>query len=98
MVSLDPCILSVTEVRNALRCPRVFALGRSTSRSMAATPGVGIIATPSALELAFDFQGDDDGQAELLASLQGMGMKVASFKEAGLALETLYMSLISDSR
>jgi len=30
-----PCLLSVTEVRNALRCPRAFVLGRTGGRAVA---------------------------------------------------------------
>jgi ABC-2 type transport system ATP-binding protein len=45
-----------------------------------------------------DFKGGDEQQAELLLKLQGLGYKIVSFKESGLALENLYMSLIKSSR
>jgi ABC-2 type transport system ATP-binding protein len=45
-----------------------------------------------------DFVGDEERQAELLLMIQGLGYRVVSFKESGLALENLYMSLIKSSR
>jgi ABC-2 type transport system ATP-binding protein len=45
-----------------------------------------------------DFAGDEQAQAELLLKIQGLGYRVVSFKEAGVALENLYMSLIKSSR
>jgi len=34
----------------------------------------------------------------MLLRLQSLGLNVVSYKESGLALESLYMSLIKDSR
>jgi ABC-2 type transport system ATP-binding protein len=45
-----------------------------------------------------DFAGDEQAQADLLLKIQGLGYRVVSFKEAGVALENLYMSLIKSSR
>lgn len=45
-----------------------------------------------------DFAGSEEMQAELLLKIQGLGNKVVSFKESGVALENLYMSLIKGSR
>jgi ABC-2 type transport system ATP-binding protein len=45
-----------------------------------------------------DFDGGDDEQARLLLDLQAKGLKIVTFKESGMALESLYMSLIKDSR
>ena len=45
-----------------------------------------------------DFEGAEDAQARLLIELQNLGLMVVSFKESGLALESLYMSLIMESR
>jgi ABC-2 type transport system ATP-binding protein len=45
-----------------------------------------------------DFAGDEQAQADLLLRIQGLGYRVVSFKEAGVALENLYMSLIKSSR
>jgi ABC-2 type transport system ATP-binding protein len=44
-----------------------------------------------------DFTGDEQAQAELLLKIQGLGYRVVSFKESGVALENLYMSLIKSS-
>jgi ABC-2 type transport system ATP-binding protein len=93
---VEDLLKEVTARRIEVRLAR--PLPQDAFSKLAAMPHVGAIATPSALELAFDFQGDDERQAELLVALQGLGMRVASFKESGVALETLYMSLISDSR
>jgi ABC-2 type transport system ATP-binding protein len=93
---VEDLLKEVTARRIEVRLAR--PLPQDTFARLAAFPGVGTIATPSTLELAFDFKGDDEKQADLLAALQGMGLRIASFKESGVALETLYMSLISDSR
>jgi ABC-2 type transport system ATP-binding protein len=45
-----------------------------------------------------DFKGGEEEQAQLLTFLQSLGLKIVSFKESGLALENLYMSLIKSSR
>jgi len=45
-----------------------------------------------------DFKGNEEAQAQLLIFLQSLGLKIVSFKESGLALENLYMSLIKSSR
>ncbi len=42
--------------------------------------------------------GGDDAQAELLTELQSLDLRIVSFKESGVALENLYMSLIKESR
>lgn len=48
------------------------------------------------LKIAFD--GDEQMQAKLLTDIQALGLRVVSFRETGVALESLYMSLIKDSR
>jgi ABC-2 type transport system ATP-binding protein len=42
--------------------------------------------------------GGDDVQSELLKDLLGLDLDIISFKESGVALENLYMSLIKESR
>jgi hypothetical protein len=46
----------------------------------------------------FSINGGTEAQSKALTDLQSAGLKVVSFKESGLALETLYMSLIKESR
>lgn len=60
----------------------------------------GISETEPAGENIFvmSLSGGDDAQANLLKSLIGLDLSVISFKESGVALENLYMSLIKDSR
>ncbi len=43
-------------------------------------------------------EGGDDAQAELLVQMQSQDLSIISFKESGVALENLYMSLIKESR
>ena len=45
-----------------------------------------------------DFNGGDVEQARLLLDLQATGLKIVTFKESGMALESLYMFFIKDSR
>jgi ABC-2 type transport system ATP-binding protein len=54
------------------------------------------VLTPSSFQV--DFKGGEEEQAQLLLFLQSQGLKIVSFKESGLALENLYMSLIKSSR
>ena len=49
-------------------------------------------------QFMFSLTGKDEEQAQMLMKLQSLGLNVVSFKESGLALESLYMSLIKDSR
>jgi ABC-2 type transport system ATP-binding protein len=54
------------------------------------------VLTPNTIQL--DFKGDEEEQGQLLLFLQSLDLKIVSFKESGLALENLYMSLIKSSR
>ena len=54
------------------------------------------VLTPNSFQI--DFKGGEEAQAQLLIFLQSLGLKIVSFKESGLALENLYMSLIKSSR
>jgi ABC-2 type transport system ATP-binding protein len=49
-------------------------------------------------QFMFSLTGKDEQQAQMLLRLQSLGLNVVSYKESGLALESLYMSLIKDSR
>lgn len=46
----------------------------------------------------FTLNGGDKEQAGMLRELQSIGLDVVSFKESGVALENLYMSMIKESR
>ena len=61
-------------------------------------PGVQGINALGENAFSLDFNGGDDEQARLLLDMQGAGLKIVTFKESGVALESLYMSLIKDSR
>ncbi len=49
-------------------------------------------------DFALSLMGSDEAQAGLLEELRGIGLRVVSFKDTGVSLEGLYMSLIKDSR
>lgn len=49
-------------------------------------------------QFAFTLTGGVEDQARILTDIQSLGLNVVSFKESGLALESLYMSLIKESR
>ena len=61
-------------------------------------PGVKGFSVTGDLSFAIEFEGEEDEQARLLIAVQNLGLMVTSFKESGLALESLYMSLIMESR
>jgi len=48
--------------------------------------------------VVLSLKGGDDAQIVLLKQILSMGLDVISFKESGVALENLYMSLIKESR
>jgi ABC-2 type transport system ATP-binding protein len=48
--------------------------------------------------VVLSLKGGDDAQADLLKDLERIDLRIISFKESGVALENLYMSLIKDSR
>lgn len=60
--------------------------------------GVTKVLRPSDNLTVIEFSGSEADQANLLQTLIEMDVKVASFKEEGLALEALYMNLIKESR
>jgi len=60
--------------------------------------GVERIAPGEARQFTITFKGKEEDQAKLLSDLQTLGLKIVSFKETGMGLESLYMSLIKDSR
>jgi ABC-2 type transport system ATP-binding protein len=49
-------------------------------------------------QFMFSLNGGNEEQSRTLTDLQSLGLNVVSYKESGLALETLYMSLIKESR
>jgi len=61
-------------------------------------PGVQYLNIVNEQQFFIDFAGDEQAQADLLLKIQGLGYRVVSFKESGVALENLYMSLIKSSR
>ncbi len=60
--------------------------------------GVGELRAAGENQLVLSLSGGDEAQARLLTDIQSLGLKVVSFKESGVALENLYMSLIKESR
>jgi len=60
--------------------------------------GVRLLNIVNEQQFFIDFTGDEQAQADLLLKIQGLGYRVVSFKESGVALENLYMSLIKSSR
>jgi ABC-2 type transport system ATP-binding protein len=60
--------------------------------------GVERIVTGDTRHFTITFKGDEEGQARLLSEMQMLGLKIVSFNETAVALESLYMSLIKDSR
>jgi len=63
-----------------------------------AVQGVGEIRTIAPNHFVLILNGGDEAQARLLTDLQALGLRVVSFKESGGGLESMYMSLITESR
>jgi ABC-2 type transport system ATP-binding protein len=49
-------------------------------------------------QFGFTLAGGEEAQAKALVDIQSVGLNVVAFKESHLALESLYMSLIKESR
>jgi hypothetical protein len=60
--------------------------------------GVSELRAAGTNQFVLSISGGDEVQAKLLTDIQALGVRVVSFKESGLALESLYMSLIKESR
>ncbi|MBI0584620.1 MAG: ABC transporter ATP-binding protein [Methanomassiliicoccus sp.] len=60
--------------------------------------GISEIRAAGEHQFTFSMEGGDEAQARMLTGIQSLGLNVVSFKESGLALESLYMSLIKESR
>jgi ABC-2 type transport system ATP-binding protein len=74
---------------------QVFGEAMDKVREYAGVELLNVLA-PNSFQI--DFKGGEEAQAQLLIFLQSLGLKIVSFKESGLALENLYMSLIKSSR
>jgi ABC-2 type transport system ATP-binding protein len=60
--------------------------------------GVGNVLRPTDEMMLVEFNGDPFDQAALLENIMKLEVRVSQFKEEKLALETLYMNLIKESR
>jgi len=93
---VDALLAKVDHKRLEIRIAnKVFGEAMDKLRAFEGVTELNII---SENQFFIDFKGNDEGQAELLLKLQGLGYKIVSFKESGMALENLYMSLIKSSR
>ncbi len=73
-------------------------LDGSTMGRIAAVSGVKELQAISDSMFSLNLEGDDEVQARMLLDLQALGLRIVYFRESGLALESLYRSLITDSR
>jgi ABC-2 type transport system ATP-binding protein len=67
-------------------------------RMISELDGVEGILPTSPQQFSISLKGGDREQCRLLQQLQQQGLEVLSFREEGVALENLYMSLIKESR
>ena len=65
---------------------------------ISAIEGVTELRAAGSNQFVLSMTGKDDVQAKLLINLQRLGLEIFIFKESGMALESLYMSLIKESR
>jgi ABC-2 type transport system ATP-binding protein len=94
---------SVEDLTNMTQSRRiqVFTLepvGGGVVEGISRMNNVNNVLRPTDEMLLVEFCGDSVQQAELLENIMKLGVRVSQFKEEGLALETLYMSLIKESR
>ncbi|MFP4545908.1 MAG: ABC transporter ATP-binding protein [Methanomassiliicoccales archaeon] len=94
---------SVEELTKMTQCRRLHVTSLSDMddelvERIGRVEGVDKVTPLSRQQLTLEFRGGEGEQAELLRDLMDMGIEVTSFREEGVALESLYMSLIKDSR
>jgi ABC-2 type transport system ATP-binding protein len=73
-------------------------LAGESQRRISELDGVEGILPTSPQQFSISLKGGDLEQCRLLPQLQQQGLEVLSFREEGVALENLYMSLIKESR
>ena len=61
-------------------------------------PGIRTVESPAENRLVIQLEGGDEDRASLLESLVGWGVRVRSFKDVEMPLESLYLELIRESR
>ncbi|HUV25215.1 MAG TPA: ABC transporter ATP-binding protein, partial [Methanomassiliicoccales archaeon] len=76
----------------------VDPVGGQVVEAISRMNGVENVLRPTDEMLVVEFSGDPLSQAALLEDVMKLGVRVSQFKEEGLALETLYMNLIKESR
>ena len=76
----------------------VQSIGGEWLNKVSKLDGVAELRAAGENQFVLSLNGNDEAQAKLLTDIQSLGLTVVSFKESGLALESLYMSLIKESR
>ncbi len=76
----------------------IHKLKEEDIKRIAALSGVRRVQSMDDERLTISLKGEEKDQAELLKEVDGMNMGLSSLKEVGLDLETLYLSLIKESR
>ena len=76
----------------------VEPVGGDVLEAVSRMNGIGKVLRPTEEMLLVEFSGGPSEQAALLEDVLKLGVRVSQFKEEGVALETLYMNLIKESR
>jgi hypothetical protein len=63
-----------------------------------ALAGVKSVQGPDGNRMILDLEGGDEERAALLRQLLGWGLRVRSFKDVEMPLESLYLELVKESR
>ncbi|TLZ45608.1 MAG: ABC transporter ATP-binding protein [Methanobacteriota archaeon] len=63
-----------------------------------AAPGVKSVRGPDGNRIVVELEGGDEERAALLRQLLGWGLRVRSFKDVEMPLESLYLELVKESR
>jgi len=74
------------------------AIPADVGEKVRSLPGVRTVESPAENRLVVQLEGGDEDRASLLESLVGWGVRVRSFKDVEMPLESLYLELIRESR
>ena len=94
---------SVNELVNTVNIRRmevrtVQNVGGEGLNRISQLEGVSELRASGKNQFVLSLAGGDEAQARLLIDLQTLGFSIVSFRESGVALESLYMNLIEESR
>ncbi|MDH3365527.1 MAG: ABC transporter ATP-binding protein [Thermoplasmata archaeon] len=76
----------------------VDSISAETLSKISAIEAIRDVAAVNGRTFVVTYEGPEEGRADLLATMQGLGLKIMTFSPVGLPLEMMYMDLVKESR